>query len=88
MGYLFSVYSCDDTLIFLLALIFIAITNFTGLIFFIMNFTSSKTYDRLITGHIDKFYQLCSLLEFQAVAEILDIISPTNSVIIFGKMFN
>jgi len=56
MGYLFSVYSCDDSLIFLLALIFIAMTNFTGIIFFIMNFTSHKTYDRLITGHIDKFY--------------------------------
>ncbi|KAL4476077.1 hypothetical protein ABPG74_009810 [Tetrahymena malaccensis] len=88
IGFLYQTYMCEDYLIFTLALISISITTFSSIIFFIMNFMGADSYGRLVTGQIDKLYQLCNLLEFQAVADVLDIISPSNSVIIFGKMFN
>ncbi|EAR87757.2 transmembrane protein, putative (macronuclear) [Tetrahymena thermophila SB210] len=88
IGFLYQTYMCEDYLIFTLALISLSITTFSGIIFFIMNFMGADSYGRLVTGQIDKLYQLCNLLEFQAVADVLDIISPSNSVILFGKMFN
>ncbi|KAL4499770.1 hypothetical protein ABPG72_017310 [Tetrahymena utriculariae] len=88
IGFIYQTYICEDYLVFTLALISLSITTFSSFIFFIMNFMGADSYGRLVTGQIDKLYQLCNLLEFQAVADVLDIISPSNSVIIFGKMFN
>ncbi|KAL4481560.1 hypothetical protein ABPG74_007649 [Tetrahymena malaccensis] len=88
IGFIIQAYQCSQKIIWVLGIATLSTTVLTSIVFFIQNFFGQKTYSLLITGSIDTIYQLCNVLEFQAAAEILDFISPTNSVIIFKKMVN
>ncbi|KAL4486124.1 hypothetical protein ABPG72_012177 [Tetrahymena utriculariae] len=88
IGFIIQAYQCSQKIIWVLGIASLSTTVLTSIVFFIQNFYGKKTYSLLITGSIDTIYQLCNVLEFQAAAEILDFISPTNSVIIFKKMVN
>ncbi|EAS04043.2 transmembrane protein, putative (macronuclear) [Tetrahymena thermophila SB210] len=88
IGFIIQAYQCSDKIIWILGIASLSTTVLTSIVFFIQNLIGQKTYNLLITGSIDTIYQLCNVLEFQAAAEILDFISPTNSVIIFKKMVN
>ncbi|KAL4432668.1 hypothetical protein ABPG74_004961 [Tetrahymena malaccensis] len=81
IGFIISCYQCQRLNIMYASIIFVGLHTLINLIYFILLvFQKSKRF-LIPTSEIDKFYQMSTLLEFHAVSDTLDQISPSNVVV-------
>ncbi|EAR87754.2 transmembrane protein, putative (macronuclear) [Tetrahymena thermophila SB210] len=88
ISFLYSLYTCDERVLFWISFTALSIHLLFNVILYILTFSGESTYGKLVTGRIDKLYQICNLVQFQAVAEVLNIISPSNSITYKKRMYN
>lgn len=62
ISFLYSLYTCNEFVLFWISFTGIAIHLMFNVLFYIYTFTGGTTYEKLVTGRIDKLYQVCSLV--------------------------
>ncbi|KAL4476074.1 hypothetical protein ABPG74_009807 [Tetrahymena malaccensis] len=88
ISFLYSLYTCDERVLFWISFVALSIHLMFNIILYMQTFSGESTYGRLVTGRIDKLFQICNLVQFQAVADVLNIISPSNSITYKKRMYN
>ncbi|EAS02411.2 transmembrane protein, putative (macronuclear) [Tetrahymena thermophila SB210] len=81
IGFIVSCYQCQRPKLMIASIVFVGLHTLINLIYYILLlFQKSKKF-LIPTSEIDKFYQISTLLEFHAVSDTLDLISPSNVVV-------
>ncbi|KAL4444726.1 hypothetical protein ABPG74_015934 [Tetrahymena malaccensis] len=81
IGFIVSCYQCQRPKLMYASIAFVGMHTLINLIYYILLlFQKSKKF-LIPTSEIDKFYQISTLLEFHAVSDTLDLISPSNVVV-------
>ncbi|KAL4479258.1 hypothetical protein ABPG72_011470 [Tetrahymena utriculariae] len=81
IGFIVSCYQCQRPKLMYASIVFVGLHTLINLIYYILLLFQKLKKFLIPTSQIDKFYQISTLLEFHAVSDTLDLISPSNVVV-------